>query len=182
MEDMQIVQLYWERQEAAITESDHKYGAMLLGIAHGVLRSREDGEECVNDTYCRAWDSMPPQKPRSLAAYLGRITRNLSLNRLKKERAQKRGAGGVLIELSDCIPGGQSVEAAVDARLLAEVLAQWLGALPQEDRVLFLRRYWFCETLDALAAEGGTTPNKLAGRLFRLRQKLKTALEQEDCL
>lgn len=182
MEDVQIVQLYWDRQESAIEESHRQYGSMLTSIAYSVLHSREDSEECVNDTYHRAWESIPPQKPCRLAAYLGRITRNLSINRLKENRAQKRGAGAPLSELSDCIPAIHAVEETADAHLLADVITRWLRSLPQEDRVLFLRRYWFGEPLDTLAAEIATTPNKLAGLLFRLRQKLKTTLEQEECL
>lgn len=182
MEDKQNVQLYWQRQEAAITESRRQYGGMLDGIAYGILQNREDSEECVNDTYLRAWDSMPPQQPRSLGAYLGRITRNLSINRFYKNHAQKRGSGTPMSELSDCVPAPQSVEQQVDAHRLAEVLRAWLSALPPEERGLFLRRYWFAESLDTLAAACGTTPNKLAGRLFRLRRKLRTTLEQEECL
>lgn len=182
MEDAQIVQLYWERNEAAIEETHRQYGGILTGIAYNILQSREDSEECVNDTYHRAWATMPPQKPVRLLAYLGRITRNLSINRWNENRAQKRGGGALLSELSDCIPSRHSVEEEIDTRALAAVIGRWLCSLPQEERVLFLRRYWFCETLEVLAAACETTPNKLAGRLYRLRQKLKTTLEQEECI
>lgn len=182
MEDAKIVQLYWERNEEAIEETHRRYGGVLTGIAYNILQSREDSEECVNDTYHRAWDSMPPQKPVRLLAYLGRITRNLSINRWNEDRAQKRGGSMLLTELSDCIPSRHSVEDEVDTRVLAAVIGGWLDSLPQEERALFLRRYWFCDSLDALAAECDTTLNKLAGRLYRLRQKLKTTLEQEECI
>ena len=182
MEDRDIVTLYWQRDQEAIRQTDRQYGRYLSAIAFGILADREDSRETVNDTYLRAWDSMPPQQPRSLGAYLGRITRNLSINRFYKNHAQKRGSGTPMSELSDCVPAPQSVEQQVDAHRLAEVLRAWLSALPPEERGLFLRRYWFAESLDTLAAACGTTPNKLAGRLFRLRRKLRTTLEQEECL
>lgn len=182
MEDVTIVQMYWDRDEAAIEESHRRYGGVLTGIAYNILHSREDSEECVNDTYHRAWESIPPQKPVRLLAYLGRITRNLSINRWQENHAQKRGGGMLLTELSDCIPSTHSVEEETDTRILAAVIGEWLCSLPQDDRALFLRRYWFCDSLEVLADECGTTPNKLAGRLFRLRQKLKTTLEKEDCI
>lgn len=180
MEDAQIIALYWERNEAAITESHQKYGVMLQRIAFGILDSYEDSEECVNDTYQKAWDSIPPQRPLKLAAYLGRIIRNLSINRWHEGRARKRGGGMLLHELSDCIPSPACVETEVEAAGLSEVIDQWLRSLSRDDRVLFLRRYWFGDSLKDLASTRGTTPDKLAGRLFRLRQKLKAALEKEE--
>lgn len=182
VDDQQIIALYWDRDQAAITESGVKYGPLLHSISYHILSSHEDSEECVNDTYGKAWDTMPPKRPDSLAAYLGRIVRNLSLNRWHQLRARKRGRDGgtvLLSELADCVPASQSVEETVEAAELTELIRRWLEALPQEDRVLFLRRYWFCDPVNQLAEAAGTTPNKLAGRLYRLRQKLRVTLEQE---
>lgn len=180
MEDAQIIALYWERNEAAITESHQKFGEMLQRISFGILENQEDSEECVNDTYQKAWDSIPPQQPLKLAAYLGRITRNLSINRWHEGRARKRGGGMLLHELSDCIPSPACVETEVEDAFLSEVIGQWLRSLPRDDRVLFLRRYWFGNSLEDLASVCGTTPGKLAGRMFRLRKKLKSTLEKEE--
>lgn len=181
MEDAQIIGLYWSRNEAAISESSAKYGHMLKRISFNILLSHEDSEECVNDTYGKAWDTMPPHKPDSLAAYLGRITRNISINRWHKNHAKKRGGADVLLsELSDCIPSPKSIEAEIEVSALAEVISKWLYSLPQDDRVLFMRRYWFGDSLSSLAAECSTTPNKLAGRIYRLRKKLRSAFEKEE--
>ena len=179
MDDRQIVQLYWERNETAIDESQRQYGGMLTGIAYSILQNREDSEECVSDTYYRAWESIPPQKPVCLSAYLGRITRNLSLNRLKAGQAQKRGTSVPLSELTDCLPSSRTVETEINSQWLTQTITGWLRSLPPADRALFLRRYWFGDSLAALADASHTTPNKLAGRLFRLRRKLKVILEQE---
>lgn len=181
MEDIHIIDLYWQRNPDAIGESNRKYGSLLGSIAYNILSSREDSEECVNDTYVKAWDSIPPQKPDSLAAYLGRIVRNLSINRWHSNRTQKRsGAGLLLSELSDCVPSPHNVERETDFSLVKDTVIAWLLTLPQDDRVLFLRRYWFGDSLHALALECSITPNQLAGRMYRLRQKLKTALEKEE--
>ncbi|RUS46526.1 RNA polymerase sigma factor [Cohnella sp. AR92] len=181
MEDTRIIDMYWSRNEAAIRESSTKYGRMLKRISFNILSNDGDSEECVNDTYGKAWDSMPPQKPNSLAAYLGRIARNLSINRWHANHARKRGCGAdaLISELSDCIPSPLSTEEETEARALSETISRWLNSLPQDDRVLFLRRYWFGDSLNSLAAECATTPNKLAGRIYRLRHKLRSALEKE---
>ena len=179
MEDIMIIEMYQNRNQTAISESNSKYGKMLRGISFSVLHNREDCEECVNDTYLNAWNSIPPQKPNSLSAYLGRIARNISINRRYEKQAQKRGGGDILEELTDCIPSGETVETAIEEKELSSIITKWLNSLSQDDRVLFLRRYWFGETLDSLAAECSAAQNKLAGRMFRLRQKLKSTLEEE---
>lgn len=182
MEDLQIIKLYWSRDEAAIQETNTKYGRLLNSISLNILSNHEDSEECVNDTYCKAWNAMPPQKPNSLAAYLGRIVRNISINRWHEHRAQKRynGVELMLSELSDCVHSTTNVEKEIEAKELSEVICNWLCKLSQDDRVLFLRRYWFGDSVNKLAEECGTTPNKLAGRMYRLRQSLRNAFEKED--
>lgn len=180
MEDEAIRALFWARDEAAIQESDAKYGRMLHGIAYNILHSREDSEETVSDTYQRAWDTIPPQAPHSLGAYLGRITRNLSINRWHAARAGKRAGGAVLLsELSECVPAGEDTEQAADAAALAGIINGWLAGLPEADRILFLRRYWFCDPVADLAAAAGVRPGQMSGRLYRLRQSLRRTLEQQ---
>jgi RNA polymerase sigma factor (sigma-70 family) len=179
VEDELIVELYLMRNQEAIRESQLKFGRILMNISFCILESHEDSEECVNDTYLKAWVSIPPQKPENLCAYLGRIVRNLSINRLNAKRAQKRG-GGLLAELTDCIPSCENPHESAQAALLRDAIVSWLYSLPQDDRVLFLRRYWYGDSLNELAYECGVTPKKLAGRMFRLRQSLKKALEREE--
>lgn len=180
MEDDRIIELFQNRNQTAIKESDNKYGKTLKKISFGVLSNSEDSNECVNDTYLKAWNSIPPQKPNSLLAYLGRIVRNISINRWYEIKTQKRGGDCLLIELSECIPSDDSVKDSIEERELSEVITVWLKSLPQDDRVLFMRRYWFGETLEVLANDCSVSPNKLAGRMFRLRKKLKATLEKED--
>ena len=181
MEDTAIVELYWARDQRAITASDEKYGGLCRSLSFHILASREDAEECVNDTWHRAWDTMPPQRPASLGAYLCRIVRNLSLDRWRARRAEKRGAGAeaLVLELEDCVPAAPSAEAAWEARETAAAVERWLDGLPPEDRWLFLRRYWYGERVDALARQLSATPNGTAQRLRRLRASLRRALEQE---
>lgn len=181
MEDLQIIELYWSRNEDAIKETHKKYNRLLHGIAFNILSCPEDSEECVNDTYRKAWNGIPPQKPNSLVAYLGRIVRNLSINRWHKNRAQKRYSGVEVLmsELVHCIPTSETVEKEIEAHELSNIISDWLCTLSRDDRVLFMRRYWFGDPLNNLACECGTTANKLAGRMYRLRKSLKYTLEKE---
>lgn len=181
MEDAAIVALYWNRDEAAIAETQRKYGAYCRSIAQNILSSREDAEECVSDTWHRAWNAIPPQRPDSLSAFLGRIVRNLSLSRWRREHAQKRYAGldAMLSELEDCLPAPQGVEDVVEGRALTICIERWLEGLSREDRAVFLRRYWYGQEVRALAKEWGVGPNQMAKRLQRLRKDLRRSLEQE---
>ena len=142
MNDAQIIELYWQRDEQAITESDSQYGRFCRRIAMNILNSSEDTEECVNDTWHRAWENIPPQKPNSLSAFFGRITRNLSLSRFRSNHAKKRydGITILLSELEDCIPSKGSIEQKIEDKQLAEIISDWLALLPKDDRVLFMRR------------------------------------------
>lgn len=181
MEDREIINLYWSRNEAAIGQTHTKYGRLLHSISYNILSNHEDSQECVNDTYQKAWNAMPPQRPDSLTAFLGRIVRNLSINCWHKARAQKRsnGAKELLLELAECVPDKNNVEKVIEARELSEFISDWLCTLSQENRVLFLRRYWYGVPLKRLAHEYGTTPSKLGSRMYRLRQELKVTLEKE---
>ena len=181
MEDIQIIDLYWKRNETAITETDTKYGGFCRRISNNILHNPWDSEECVSDAYTRCWDTMPPQRPMSLRAYLGAILRNLSISRYRAEHAQKRFSGAELLlsELSDCVPAPENVQRTVEADELGELISAWLRKLETEDRALFVRRYWNGEAVKELAGELGIRPNALTKRLLRLREGLRRSLEKE---
>ena len=182
VEDHRIVELYWARDEAAIAESSAKYGGYCYQIAFRILTLREDAEECVGDTWMRAWESMPPGRPSRLDTFLGKITRNLSLDRWRALRAQKRGGGQAelaLAELGECLRAPDSVEQEVEASALAESLDRFLEALPQEKRVLFVRRYWYLCSVEELAVWSGRRRGSVSAALFHLRAELREHLERE---
>ncbi len=181
MEDAQIVRLYWMRSEDAISETARKYGPYCRTIAYNILQNEEDSEECVSDTYWRAWNAMPDQRPARLAAFLGKITRNLALNRWEGARAEKRGAGQVpllLDELRECT-GQNPAEQLVDELAFAERMNRFLGALPPEKRKIFMRRYWYCSSIREISADFALSESKVKMVLLRTRRALKTFLEQE---
>ena len=181
MEDSDIVALYWARDEQAIGETDRKYGKLCRAIAMNLLGVREDAEECVSDTYLEAWNSMPTQRPTRLQAWLGRVVRNKSISRWRRDHRQKRFAGMELLlsELDDCVPAADDTARTVELTELSRIIDDWLLRLPAEDRTLFLRRYWNGEALNALAAEHNVAPGTLAQRMHRLRLSLKARLEEE---
>ncbi len=182
MEDKQIVDLYWERSEAAISESANKYGRYCHSIAYRILFDEQDSCECVNDTWLKAWDSMPPHRPALLSAFLGKITRNLAINRYHFERADKRGGGELpvaLEELQDCIPGTQSVESVADDLVLKDVIGRFLAQLSADDRRIFLQRYWYFCQIKEIAKDFGMTQSRVKMSLLRSREKLRAMLEKE---
>lgn len=181
MDDSKIIELYYQREEQAITETDAKYGPFCRAIALNILSVREDAEECVNDTWHTAWNRMPPDLPQSLKAFLGRITRNLSISRFRANRAQKRydGMEILLSELDDCVPDVRGVEETVDEHTLSDLISRWLNNLPVDDCTLFVRRYWYGEAVKDLARKWECTPNKMAQRMMVLRRDLKAFLEKE---
>ncbi len=181
MNDNEIIRLYFLRDQSAITQTDRAYGPMCRALAKRILRNREDAEECVNDTYMAAWNSMPEQRPERLRAWLGRVVRNLSISRWRAAHRQKRYAGIELLlsELDECVPSPDDTQRTVELNELSALIDGWLRTLSEEDRTLFLRRYWNGEQLAALAAERNTAPGSLAQRMHRLRAGLKTKLEQE---
>lgn len=181
MDDSQIIDLYHRRDEQAIAESERKYGGVCRRIAQNILSIKEDAEECVNDTWYAAWKKMPPDQPQYLGAFLGRITRNLSISRWRAAHARKRYRGMeiLLSELDDCIPAYDDVEKAVSRGELAKLISGWLDSLAKEDCAVFVRRYWYGDAVNALAAEMKCTPGQMAQRMLRLRKKLKAYLEQE---
>lgn len=177
MEDLEIIELYHHRDERAIRETSHKYGGLLYTIAQGVLHRHEDSEETVNDTYIGAWNAMPPQRPLALCAFLSRIARNLAISRYRKAHARKRE--GILVELSELEADGATVEDAVHAKELTAIIEDFLRHQRKDDRVLFVKRYYFAVSVTQLAEEAQQTESQMAGRLYRLRQKLKAKLERE---
>ncbi|MCM1027296.1 MAG: sigma-70 family RNA polymerase sigma factor [Roseburia sp.] len=181
MDDYTIIELYHLRDEQAIAETDKKYGALCRSIALRLLGVREDAEECVNDTWHAAWNKMPPDRPQVLSAFLGRITRNLSVSRWRREHALRRYSGleTLLSELEDCVPAPGTIEENLERQQLARAISCWLDSLASEDRRLFIRRYWFDDPVKSLAAELGESANTLSQRLLRLRKSLRTFLESE---
>ena len=183
--DEQIVALYWQRSESAIGKTADKYGGYCYRIAHNILNSREDAEESVNDTWLDAWNSMPPHKPSILSAFLGKITRRISIDRWRKMHAEKRGGGQmnlVLDELEDCIPGGEEVERAVESQEVARIIREFLDALSVAERRVFLKRYWHMEPIAVIARDFSFSETKTATVLYRLRKKLRERLESEGYL
>ena len=181
MEDNQIIALFWARDEKALTETEQKYGSYCRTIAYNILQSREDSEECVNDTWLRAWNAMPPQRPNILQAFLGKITRNLSLDRYKLGRAAKRGGGQTdvaLEELEQCIPAGGNVEEAVALNELSRLLDDFLRTLPERECCIFLRRYWFVDSTADIARRYKMPEGSVKSGLYRTRQKLRDYLEK----
>ena len=182
MEDNQIIDLYWARSETAISETASKYGRYCHSIAYNILRSHEDSEECVNDTFFNAWNAMPSQRPDKLSAFLGTITRNLSLKKWEQYSTEKRGFGQVplaLEELQDCIPALENVERVVDDLALTELLNKFLSKLPKGRRKIFMRRYWYMDTIKEIAEGYSMSESKVKMSLLRSRKELKQLLEKE---
>lgn len=180
MEDEKIVSLYWARSEEAIVRSDEKYGRYCGSIAAGILNNREDREECVSDTWLRAWNAMPPQRPGKLAVFFGKITRNLSLDRWRRIHADKRIQTPLALEeLGDCIPAADSSTELTESMVIVEVLNQFLEEQPREQRVLFMRRYWYWSSIREIAQDYDMTESKVKMVLLRMRSALRQRLEQE---
>lgn len=183
MQDDQIVLLYWQRNEAAIEETEKKYGRYLAAIAYNVLADREDSKESVNDTYLNAWNSIPPQKPRVLSVYLAKITRSVSIDILRRKKRSKRVPSEYvtsLSELSDCVTDGQNVEQEVDVKQLARAINAFLRTLPEQERQAFIGRYFYMDSLREVARYCGMSEAKAKSLLYRTRGRLKAYLEKED--
>ena len=182
MEDSQIIELYWQRNTDAITKTNSKYGAYCFTIANNILHSKEDSEECVNDTWLRAWNAIPPQKPGKLQIFLAKITRNLSFNRYNARMAEKRGGGEILFvldELAECLAGESDVENAYQLKELNQCIRLFVRRLPARDGNVFVRRYFFTDPVAAIAKRYGLTENNVMVILSRTRKKLKAHLIKE---
>lgn len=180
MEDAKIIELYFRRSEDAIRETDAAYGKKLHGLANRILRSYEDAEESVSDTYMRTWKVIPPQKPGYFFAFLATICRRLSFNRLDWNTAAKRNAEVVSLteEMAMCIPDVRG-ERELEGRELGQVLDAFLESLPKESRLIFLRRYWYVDTIAEIAARYGISESKVKMQLSRTRTKLAQYLQKE---
>ena len=179
MDDAKIVQLYWDRSEQAIPATADKYDSYCTSIANNVLGNREDAEECVNDTYMNAWNSMPPRRPNILSTFLGKITRNLSIKRYRRNTADKRGSGQatvVLDEIAEFVSDTDSVEKEIDHRELVKAIDSFLDRLPTDKRSIFVCRYWYFDSVSDIANRFGMTENNVSVTLNRLRLKLHNYL------
>lgn len=193
MDDQSIIDLYWKRDQEAVRETERQYGRYCHTISLRILRVPEDADECVNDTWLRAWQAMPPERPRRLAVWLGRITRNLSLNRLEANQAGKRGGGEVTFSFEELeqsigavegkhpLQKGVRVESALDrieARELAVEISAFLLSLPRKKRMAFVGRYYYFATLDEIAETTGLSKRHLSVILYRIRQNLMIHLQE----
>ncbi|MBR5601180.1 MAG: RNA polymerase sigma factor [Clostridia bacterium] len=179
MDDKTIVALYWERSEAAIEYSQQQYGNYCYRIADNVLHNREDNEECVNDTWVRAWNAMPPERPTLLGAFLGKITRNLALDRYNYDRAKKRGAEieDIAEEFWQCVPNGEpSLE---DQTALHQAFNGFLATLSEQTRKVFMQRYWYLCPIEQIARETNLSPANVKVKLHRTRKAFKDYLQKE---
>ena len=182
MKDSEIIDLYWNRDEAAIAATADTYGNYCYSIAYNILANNEDAEECVNDTWMNAWKSIPPQRPNRLSTYLGKLTRNLSLNRYKLLTAQKRGKGQVelaLTELEWCVPAQGDLEQVVDEMVLVNAIESFLHDQPRTERNIFIGRYWYLYSIRDLAGAYHMSESKMMSLLHRMRTKLRLHLEKE---
>ena len=181
MDDSEIIRLFWDRDENAIYATADKYGAYCASIARNIVRDPQDAEECVNDTYLKAWNSIPPQSPASLAAYLGRITRNLAFNRYSRDSAEKRGGGElpvVLDELAECVSGGEDPAEYAEVKDLMESINGFLATLSNKKRSIFVSRYWYARSVSEIALCHGMREGTITMALSRMRTGLRRYLEE----
>ncbi|NCE65313.1 sigma-70 family RNA polymerase sigma factor [Pseudoflavonifractor sp. 524-17] len=181
MNDNGIIQLYWDRNDQAIKATSDKYGHYCKTIARNILNSEEDAEECVNDTYLNAWNSMPAHWPEQLATFLGKITRNLSFNKYKHDHAEKRGGGEialVLEELADCVSDTDNVEQTLDRQELVKAINSFVRSLSPEKRGVFVCRYWYADSVSEIANNYGMLQGTVSKTLERTRKQLKVYLTE----
>lgn len=184
MEDQLIIKLFFERSENAITELADKYGKLCKSLSLNILRNDQDAEECVNDTYLAVWNNIPPEKPTILSAYVCKITRNLSLKKYHMNTAQKRNKNYEmsLCELEECMEGLDTVEDEILVKELSEKINEFLGTLKTKDRIIFIQRFWFCDSVSGIAKKLGLSKNYVNVHLHRTKVKLKKYLEMEGYL
>ena len=184
MNDERIIELFFERSEQAIKELDNKYGRVCHKVSYNILNDRQDAEECVNDAYLGAWEAIPPAKPDRLLAFICKIVRNVSLKRYEQNTAAKRNSkyDVALQELEDCLASATTVEEEIEERELTEIIESFLGSLSKENRVIFLRRYWFSDTYADIAKQVGLTEKNVSVRLTRIRKELRAYLLEREVL
>ena len=181
MTDEEIIALFFERSEQAVSELEAKYGNAVSAVVRNILNNEEDAKECVNDTWFGTWNSIPPNRPETLKTYVCRIARNLATKRYHANTAKKRNSQYdlALDELEECIPDRSTVEDAAAAKELAEIINRFLDTLSYEDRFLFMRRYWYSDSLSEIAGMAGMSYSAAAVRLHRVKEKLKKTLWKE---
>ncbi len=182
MDDTSIIDLYWCRSDQAIAETERKYGRYCHSIAFNFVRNYEDAEECVNDTWLRAWNSMPDKRPTVLSSFLGAITRNIAVSLYRAKSCLKRGGMETplaLEELQDCIPSDADPARDYERREFEEAIGAFVAALPEEEQLVFVARYWYLATIPEIARRMAFTPAKTKSLLFRTRTKLRTYLREE---
>ena len=185
MEDSKIVEMYWDRNEEAISETKLKYENYLSKIAYNILADIEDSRESVNDTYLRAWYSMPPHKPDSLSAFLGKITRRISIDIYRKKNSKKRAGSEYAIsldELYDCASAEGEPEKEIDSKILSDALNRWLNSVSEDTRNIFICRYFYCDSIRDIADYTGSSRSKIKSSLHRARLSLKDYLIKEELL
>lgn len=183
MDDAKIVDLYWAREESAISETDVKYGRMLNSLSYSLLSSFEDAEECVNDTYLAAWNRMPTERPLYLGAFLSKIVRCLSIDRYRAaHRAKRGGVDALTAELEECIPDTSTPDSELENGRLRESIDRFLRSLDEEKRAMFVRRYFFSQTTQYIADRLGVGESKVKTALYRMRVELRRRLESEGLL
>lgn len=184
MEDNEIIELFWQRSQQAIVETDGKYGGRLHSLSMNILHDREDAEECVNDTYHATWNTLPPKKPNYFFAYLAKLTRNFSFGKYDYYHAQKRNV--TVVELSDeienCIPSPNDLEQKLDSKEIGRIISDFLYTQSLEMRTVFVRRYWYMESVRDISDEFHISESKVKSILFRMRNKLRNHLEGEGIL
>ncbi|MBQ6848949.1 MAG: RNA polymerase sigma factor [Clostridia bacterium] len=182
MTDQRIIELYWQRDQSAIRETDRQYGQRLFEMARRILTDRGESEETVNDTYLRTWESIPPRRPTALFAFLAKITRSLAIDRYRRRQADKRLPSQYALsldELGECIPGGESPDDALDLDVLAHTIRQWLSTLSPSARDAFVCRYFYADSLEEIAARQRISLSAVKSTLYRARQSLRKHLEKE---
>ena len=182
MVDEKIIELYWKRDETAIQETAQKYEKYLIKIAYNILNDTEDSRESVNDTYLKAWHSMPPNKPTVLKTYLGKITRQISIDIFRAKNRQKRGNSQYALsldELAECVPDGMNTHQEIELKLLGQIISEFLYTLPEQTRFIFVCRYYFCDSIKSISAYYNLSESKVKNTLFLTRKALKNHLESE---
>lgn len=182
MNDSEIIELYWNKDQEAISASIDKYGPYCFSIAYNILGNAQDSEECVNDTWLKTWDAIPPTRPTVLRVFLAKITRRLSFDKYKAGKTQKRGGGEmplVLDELSECISGESDLEGQINANELGKAINRFVSSLPERERNLFVRRYYFSESMGVIADRYNLSENNVTVTLSRVRRRLKEHLGKE---
>lgn len=185
MEDQRIVELYWERSEQALREPQAKYANYCYAIAYNILGNREDSEESLNDTYLEAWNSMPPHRPTFLSIFLGKITRRISIDKLRHRNAEKRGGGNLTLaleELEDCLSARDDLQKELEFQILADAINRFLESLSDTERRVFLCRYWYVDSIESISEQFGFSPSKVKSMLLRTREKLKKQLQKEELI